>query len=605
MKRWFQMSALGLLLVGVLLVSLVVSSPASRVQNALSNPKVVGAPLLVSPGRSGGELRDASTTVPRSLNPYVPITDLVALLHARLVELNPLTLAVEPALAESFIVSEDNTRLTLTLRQGLHWSDGEPVTMGDILFTFVDVLQNEQLLQTLQALGVEIQPPPYQLNVQDERTFTFVFGASFADRALLDLTRIAVVLPRHKLADTVQRLNPNAAADAFARAWDPLRVFPDQIAGLGPFRVAQIQKTGTPFINERVTTIVLERNPFYWKVDSVGTQLPYLDRFTRVFVEERSEILTQIGRGELDIHPATVADAVELANQPGVKLVVDGSVPTITVLSFNQDVSDPDLRALFRDTRFGQAVAHALERDAFLQGIPERAPFFAPRESFVHPLSPFFNEAATAKFEFDLMKARALLDDLGLRDGNGDGIREFSNGRPVVFELITNDSNSMRVAGGRLFASNLRQIGIDVDFQPIPFGEVVRRIGANTGIEDRTVDYQAVIIGFGVDNIASHGYLQCFFSSRGFCHIQRTSDGQGAELSDMQRRMDEILSNPGTTTQERTERLNELQRLMSQDLALMPLWSERAVTAINPIIQNAEIINFFGPASFVEVLWKE
>jgi peptide/nickel transport system substrate-binding protein len=81
------------------------------------------------PGRPGGELRDAATELPRSFNPYVD-SRLVSLLHASLLEVNPLTLEIEPALAESFTVSEDRTQITLTLREGVRWSDGEPSWAG-------------------------------------------------------------------------------------------------------------------------------------------------------------------------------------------------------------------------------------------------------------------------------------------------------------------------------------------------------------------------------------------------------------------------------------------------------------------------------------------
>ncbi|OGF57386.1 MAG: hypothetical protein A2Z21_05980 [Candidatus Fraserbacteria bacterium RBG_16_55_9] len=603
MKRVLQLPAVSLLLVGVLLASGFVSSPASRAQNLPSSAKIVGAPLIETPGRPGGELRDASASVPRSLNPYVEFSDLALLLQAHLVEVNPLTLAVEPALAESFATSEDNTKLTITLREGLRWSDGELLTMDDILFTFVDVLQDEELLRSLQEFGVDISPPPFQVVPVDERTFRFDFSAPVADQALGDLTGIATVLPKHKLAGTVTKLNPNAAPDAFARAWGLLSTTADQIAGLGPFRVKEIQKTGIPFISERATAIVLERNPYYWKVDSAGTQLPYVDRFTRSFVATSADAVARLKSGQIDLlGGVTVANAVGLADQPGLQLVVYGPVPTITLLSFNQDSADPDLKTLFRDARFRQAVAYTLDRPTLLQGVPERAPFFAPRESFVHPISPFFNEAATAKFEFDLGKAKALLDAIGLRDTNGDGVREFSSGKRVAFELITNDNNPVRVEAGKLMQVNLQQIGIEADYRPIPFDEVVQRLD----IEGQEPDYQAVIIGFGVGgSLITPGYLQDLFGSQGDVHIQRFSDAQGEDLPATQRRIDEILANPGSTPEERTGRLNELQQILSEDLSLIPLWSERAITAIRPQVKNAQVINHFGLASFLEVLWKE
>jgi ABC-type transport system substrate-binding protein len=163
---------------------------------------------------------------------------------------------------------------------------------------------------------------------------------------------------------------------------------------------------------------------------------------------------------------------------------------------------------------------------------------------------------------------------------------------------ITNEDNPIRVAAGRLYAQNLAEVGIKVDFRPLPFARLVERLN----LEEKRPDYQAMIVSFGIeDSVLDPGYLFCLFHSRGGCHIYRFSDAQGEDLSEAQRRIDSILEDPGATP----EVLVELQRLLTEDLPLIPLWSKRVVTAHRGEVQNVQKINVFGHLTFLEVLWRE
>jgi peptide/nickel transport system substrate-binding protein len=307
----------------------------------------------------------------------------------------------------------------------VRWSDGAPFTVEDVLFTLNDVLLNEEIQE---GLGFE---PPFRPQVTrlDRHRVEFALEGPLADQLLIQAAELPI-LPRHRLAEAVR------SPAAFAGAWG-LGTPADQIVGLGPFRLKEVRKTGIPYISERVAAIVFERNPYYWKVDEAGTQLPYLDRFTRIFVQDDAEALRALKAGEIDLLAVRSSkEAAQLAREPQVELVVDGPIIGVSFLAFHQDVEDPHLRGLFRDVRFRRAVAYATDRAGILAGVPERAPFLISRESFVHPLSPFFSEEATVRYPFDLAQAVQLLDDMGLRDRDGDGMREFPDGSPIAFELL-------------------------------------------------------------------------------------------------------------------------------------------------------------------------
>jgi len=212
------------------------------------------------PGQRGGNLAIALAAEPKTLNPITAIDQnsraVIWRTAADLIHINRSTLKPEPALAKSWTASPDGKQFTLKLRQGLRFSDGVPFDANDVMFT-CKVYLDEKVGAPQRDL-LMISGKPVMVEKLDNFTVRFTFPAPYAvgDRFFDSIA----ILPRHLL-------EKNYAAGTLQQAWT-LNTSPEKMAGLGPFKLKKIVPG---------SSITLERNPYYWKTDSKGQQLPYLD----------------------------------------------------------------------------------------------------------------------------------------------------------------------------------------------------------------------------------------------------------------------------------------------------------------------------------------
>jgi peptide/nickel transport system substrate-binding protein len=540
---------------------------------------------------AGGTLTIAATQELSSLN---PISDdpqalkLMPLFLGTLLEVNPLNAKIEPALAERLPqLSPDGKSFTLPLRT-VRFSDGTPFTADDVLFTFNDVFLNTRVrTRTLEMLReffrVGGQPLLQRVERVDERTVRFLLNAPLPTSLSVLLAQIPV-LPKHKLEKR-----------DVARAWG-VGTRPEEIAGLGPFRIKELGKTGIPIIGERISPIVLERNPFYWKRDAQGAPLPRPQQIT--WLGGQRDSLKQFQEGKIDLFEPTAEEA--LALPPTARLIQGGSQVFFILLMLNQDVTDVEKRALFRDVRFRQALAHATDRAAFVQKYP--GGLAAPRESVLHPLSPFYREANLVRYSFDLAKAAALLDQVGLKDADGDGWRDLPSKKPfkLVF-LLARDGDPVRREIANLYQESLKQIGLKVELDLTSRDDWRGRIFA------KPPRYEAVMVTYQFElfEIAQLVWqLKGLFSSSGEFHTYRPSDATGQGLTETQKQIDEILTQLPSAP-DAYALFARLQQLLSEDVPVLPLYGAHYLVAVQPSVKNAEVINTYGYVRFLELLSKE
>lgn len=580
----------------VALLMLVVSLSNAQVP---ANPKVIAEPLIVEPGKQGGTLKLAGER-PSSLNPFVN-DNFTPIMHAVLLEINPVTYAVEPGLAESFEWAPDNKTLTLTLRN-VKFSDGALFTADDVLFTINDVL-----------LNMEIQSD--RLNGLRRKLFIDGSQMLLKNAEKLDARRVRLnlnvpfnilrfplpqlpILPRHKLADKVRRLNPNAAPDAFVKAWG-LEAKPEDFAVLGPFKMKMLNNK----------QIVFERNPHYWKVDKNKVQLPYVNVVEFSFVNDPKELLGKIQAGELDVFEFPVdfvhtktKNAQELFSaieKAGMRFAYQGLGLENTMLSINQDVADEALRRIFRDLRFRKAIAHLIERDRLVKEA--LAGFGVPRDTFISPFSPYFDRQANVRFDFDLKRANSLLDEMGLKDSNGDGVRELPNRNPLHIELLINEANEARVNAAKLLIETFAAAGIKLVTLALPGQQV------NARIFKRPPEYHTLLIGITGSAISPEEHF-AFFHSTGPYHFYKFSDAEGRDVPDYQKRVDEILIQLSTERDETKRRtlIVEFQKLTSENLPVIWLFSPGFYLAAKPTIGNTAALTTIDAASslvMLETFW--
>src|ERR1700691_3314893 len=246
-------------------------------------------------GHYGGHLTIGERAGPKTLNP-VTATDAVSRevigrIMGDLIEINRSTQQTEPALAKSWKISPDGRTFTLQLRKGIRFSDGVPFDADDVVFSF-GVYMDEAVDSPQRDLLI-IDGKPIAVSKVDQYTVRFVLPRPYA--AAERLFDGLAMLPKHLLEKPYHDGH-------FAQAWS-LNVSPAGIAGLGPFRLKQYVP------GQRV---VLERNPYYWKVDRENQRLPCFDALVFLFVGTEDAEIMRFEAGETDIVSRLSSDIYRL-----------------------------------------------------------------------------------------------------------------------------------------------------------------------------------------------------------------------------------------------------------------------------------------------------
>ncbi|UCF10108.1 MAG: hypothetical protein JSW65_08645, partial [Candidatus Bipolaricaulota bacterium] len=281
--------------------------------------------------------------------------------------------------------------------------------------------------------------------------------------------------------------------------------------GLGPF----LLESYTP--DQNVTMV---RNPYFFGYDQNGTQLPYIDKWVVLIVESQDVSLLKFRNGEIDalaIRPSDVPILVPEAAANDFEVKIGSGVAGTLWISFNEDYGlgegDPakdQMRGLFRDIRFRKAVAHAMDKQSIISNLynglaaPQWSPvsvgtpWYGGRDYYGGPVT----ENNAVSYEYSLDIAAGLLDDIGVVDNDGDGIREFADGQPVEFLLETNAGNTLREGFCLILADDLEKIGVKANFQPIDFNTLVTRLLGGTLYEAAVVGLTGTTDPHGGSNVA-------------------------------------------------------------------------------------------------------
>ncbi len=395
---------------------------------------------------------------------------------------------VEPNIAKSWDVSKDATTYTFHLREGMKWSDGAPFNADDIMFYIEDVLFNKDLSPN----GPIADWLPRNGNTEfkatkvDDYTVTFKF-ANPHGLFLLQLAQYSgrhiTHFPKHYLSQFHAKYNEKIAdlvAAAKVDKWTTL--FNQKAAGpqddalnyynnpdkptLFPWIVKQPLGTGT--------TITMERNPYYWKVDTAGNQLPYIDKVVGTSYQKEEARVFAMLNGDLDYikdagggDRGVFFDAVKQGKpiKIGTKINDGGTTNT---LHFNMAIADPVKSKVFNDINFRIGMSYAINRQEIIdivlngQGEPAQA---APLKN-----SPLYNEQlATQYVEYSVEKANQYLDKV-LPKGS-DGMRQGPDGKPFSFVLaVSNDlsygTNWVQIA--TLVVGYWKKVGVDVSMNSMP-----------------------------------------------------------------------------------------------------------------------------------------
>lgn len=382
--------------------------------------------------------------------------------YENLVRWNVQWTGIIPNIAQSYTVSADSKEFTFTLREGMKWSDGEPFTAEDIMFWYEDVFMREEFASQRPA-WLTLDGEPVKVTRLDKNTVMF----SFTKPNSLFISSLAQVAgaeptsyPKHYLKQFHPKYNPDVETlikESGAKSW----------AEFFESKFGRVNFIDTPnrwqhpeiptlyawvLTNEygKVPEVTAVRNPYYWKTDTAGNQLPYIDHVSFKVVDDNTERLELAHLGGIDMQDrhignsflgitATRKSLADNAEKGGYGFfeTVFANMNTMAI-SFNLTHTDPVLRKIFQDKNFRIGMSYAIDRNEVIQkalgglGKPYQ---LAPR-----PESPFYNERlATQYSEFDIAKANEHLDKAGLTKKDSAGYRLRPDGKRLVFTLEWGD----------------------------------------------------------------------------------------------------------------------------------------------------------------------
>ena len=219
-------------------------------------------------------------------------TDVLALMYEGLIGVDQTTSEIIPALAESWVISEDGQTITYTLKENLQWSDGEPLTVDDVVFTYNDLILNEKIAtdtRDILRIGAEGKLP--EIRKLDERRVEFKIPEPFAP--FLRVTGVAI-LPKHILQPTVESVDSQGVPD-FMRTWGT-DTDPTEVVGNGPYTIKQFVP------GER---IVFQANPYFWDKGPGGEQQPYIEEVIWPVVSSQDAQFVRFRSGDADLMAVT------------------------------------------------------------------------------------------------------------------------------------------------------------------------------------------------------------------------------------------------------------------------------------------------------------
>lgn len=375
-----------------------------------------------------------------------------------------------PNLAMSWEWSEDGKQLTMHLIEEAKWSDGHPFTADDVMFTWEGYVLDPNVNAPRKIDSWTWNDEEATLEKVDDYTIMFTFPVERPlDMWYLLAEDVFHVMPAHQL----QQYHPKwSEADPaptyvdFANALDPQAL---PLVTMGPWAITEYQTD---------ELMIMRRNPYYWKVDEAGNQLPYMDE-----VQYRKGP-TGIGRdlctiaGDCDHmnleNPSTFVEAMTQAQEDDAPFEVTWGPETLGYfIAFNYSLQlgvegerDQAVRELFRDVRFRKALSYAADRDGIAQSVM-RGPFLRGWAGGLYPGSPEFSRDSVVYYPFDMASANALLDEIGLIDTNGDGVREWTEGpmagEPVVIQLTSTQDQAESQSIAEALVNQWGEIGLQIN----------------------------------------------------------------------------------------------------------------------------------------------
>jgi peptide/nickel transport system substrate-binding protein len=412
-------------------------------QRLPSEPFVVGPGVLQSeknvpdwkPGKYGGTLHTAHAVANWSPDVFVMLNEPVLKAPDLSVQ------GVKGNVVQDFKVSSDNKEFTFTMRKGLKWSDGEPVTTEDVRFTWEDIYGNDKLYSTglpsRFKVGYSVDGTPGKLQIVDDFTFKVTFDAAYGGfvrnltiegwNGYTELINPSHYLKKYHIKYTsLDKMKDDLTAAKLTNEWWNLF----NLKRCQNWDMTNPKCVDYPALNPWIGTkadqglLKFKRNPYFYMVDTEGKQLPYIDEIISVQAADVEMVNVKVVSGDVDY----LRESTALIKVPMYKEAEDKAKINTILLDMHVDSSGLYLNQIFSDTnwqkassdiRFRQALSHAINRKELIDTL-----------YYGYASMPDVS-VGPQNYNYDVAAASKLLDDMGLKKGS-DGMRTYADGKPVL-----------------------------------------------------------------------------------------------------------------------------------------------------------------------------
>lgn len=439
-------------------------------------------PLVIPPieqiGQYGGTWR-------RGFTGPIDRQNVDRLLHDHLVYYDLDGSTIIPHIVKRWEINDDGRDFTFYLRKGMKWSDGTPFTANDFIFAYEDLTLNDEL-NPVKASYLKANGKLCEIEKVDEYTVRYTFHQpyySFIEKvaSLRGAGQSArqfncpLYAPRHYLKQFLPNYASTEELDRRVKAfgmesWVALFTRMSRLHENPDLPVVAPWKTVTPITGDIFS---LERNPYYFAVDTEGNQLPYIDRIEMNLVEDIEVFNMRVIAGEVDMqHRHVLLDKLPILKREAKKgnyrvLLWPNQGGSEAAIFVNQTwVGDQEIEKLLRNRDFRIALSLAIDRDeineSIFLGIGQPRAFLPLPGSLFYP-GPEYEKKYV---ERDLVKANEILDGLGLKKANN-GYRFLTdrNG-PLIISMAVLSRTFLNFEGiGELVVNHLKEIGINVQLK--------------------------------------------------------------------------------------------------------------------------------------------
>jgi peptide/nickel transport system substrate-binding protein len=495
-------------------------------------------------GQTATELRFCLRAEPKTLDPLL-VDDsnsetIRYLTGGVLIRINRKTQQLTPELATSWELDRSGRRILFHLRPNLKFSDGTPFSAEDVAYTMKRLMDPETHSPTADPFRSSDAPP--QITVSSPLEVSILFGAPVAGL--------------ERLFDQV----------AITSAHSPLKT----AAVLGPYSVAEY-KPGAE--------VLLSRNPNYWKMDSKGARLPYIDRIRLEIQQNRDIELVRFRRGELDLINSLDADTFDdLARLAPGSVFDAGASLESEMMWFNQAPSAP-LPAYkltwFQSAAFRRAVSEAINRADICRIVYRgRA---RPAEGPISPANRFWFNAALKPHPYDVASSRRRLESEGFRVRNG--MLYDREGHQVELSVVTNAGNRNRERIASMLQQDLKAIGIRLNVVTLDFPSLIERI-------TKTFDYESCLLGLTNLDLDPSAQMNVWLSSAA---NHQWNPNQKQPATAWEAEIDKLVRAQAAETRAEVRKryFDRVQQIVWEQAPFLYLVTKDSLTAISPDIQNS------------------